>query len=74
MRSTLGSHPTRRSCRRYNREFKDLSELKPEHFGKPKLPIKPFTPEQTREIVFKTMLEGEVDHTMHLDGTTTGDS
>ncbi len=62
-----------RLTRRYNREFKDLSELEPEHFGNPKLPVKPFTPEQTREIVFKTMLEGELDHTVHLDGTGPGD-
>lgn len=62
-----------RLTRRFNREFKDLTDLKPEHFGNPKLPIKPFTPEETREIVFKTMLEGEVDHTMHLDGTGPAD-
>ncbi|MBE0626432.1 MAG: DEAD/DEAH box helicase family protein [Burkholderiales bacterium] len=62
-----------RLTRRYNREFKDLTELEPEHFGNPKLPIKAFTPEETREIVFKTMLDGEVDHTMQLDGTGSGD-
>ncbi|EQD69508.1 Type III restriction protein res subunit, partial [mine drainage metagenome] len=62
-----------RLTRRYNREFKDLSELEPEHFGNAKLPIKPFTPEQTREIVFKTMLDSEVDHTVQLDGTGPGD-
>ncbi len=62
-----------RLTRRYNREFKDLSELAPEHFGNTKLSLKPFTPEQTREIVFKTMLEGELDHTVHLDGTGPGD-
>ena len=62
-----------RLTRRYNREFKDLTELEPEHFGNPKLPIKPFTPEETREIVFKTMLDAEVDHTMLLDGTGPGD-
>lgn len=62
-----------RLTRRYNREFKDLTELEPEHFGNPKLPLKPFTPEQTREIVFKTMLDSEVDHTIQLDGTGLGD-
>ena len=62
-----------RLTRRYNREFKDLSELEPEHFGNAKLPVKPFTPEQTREIVFKTMLEAEVDHIVQLDGTGPGD-
>jgi type III restriction enzyme len=62
-----------RLTRRYNREFKDLTELEPEHFGNPKLPIKPFSQEEIREIVFKTMLEGEVDHTLLLDGTGPGD-
>jgi type III restriction enzyme len=51
-----------RLTRRYNREFKDLTELEPEHFGNKKLPVKSFTPEQTREILFKTMLDSEVDH------------
>ena len=62
-----------RLTRRYNREFTDLSELEPEHFGNPKLPVKPFDPDQTREIIFKTMLDGEIDHTMQLDGSSTGD-
>jgi type III restriction enzyme len=62
-----------RLTRRFNREFKELTELEPEHFGNPKLPIKAFTPAETREIIFKTMLEGEVDHTMHLDGSGPGD-
>lgn len=62
-----------RLTRRFNREFKDLTELEPEHFGNPKLPIKAFTPAETREIIFKTMLDAEVDHTMHLDGIGPGD-
>ncbi|MGJ0427226.1 DEAD/DEAH box helicase family protein [Methylocystis sp.] len=62
-----------RLTRRFNREYKDLGELQPETFGNPKLPVKPFTPEQTREIVFKTMLESEVDHTIQLDGDSAGD-
>ena len=62
-----------RLTRRYNREFKDLSELEPEHFGNPKLPVKPFSPEETREIVFKHMLDSEVDHIMRLDGLGPGD-
>ncbi len=51
-----------------SREFKDLAELDPAAFGNPRLPVKPFTPEQTREIVFKTLLESEVDHVIQLDG------
>ncbi len=62
-----------RLTRRFNREFKDLGELDPAAFGNPKLPVKPFTPDETREIVFKTMLDGEVDHTIQLDGTGPGD-
>jgi type III restriction enzyme len=62
-----------RLTRRFNREFKDLAELDPGSFGNPRLPIKPFTPEQTREIVFKTMLDSEVDHTIQLDSSGTAD-
>jgi type III restriction enzyme len=62
-----------RLTRRFNREFKDLTELEPERFDNARLSVKPFTPEQTREIVFKTMLEAEVDHTMLLDRTGLGD-
>ena len=62
-----------RLTRRYNREFKDLSELEPEHFGNTRLPVKPFSPEETREIVFKKMLDSEVDHTLVLDGSGPGD-
>ncbi len=59
--------------RRFNREFKDLEALDPASFGNAKLPLKPFTPEQTREIVFKTMLEGDVHHTIQLDGVGPAD-
>ena len=46
-----------RLTRRFNREFKDLAELDPAAFGNPKLPVKPSRRKQTREIVFKTMLD-----------------
>ncbi|MEP2828734.1 DEAD/DEAH box helicase family protein [Parvibaculum sp.] len=62
-----------RMTRRFNREFKDLGDLDPASFGNLRLPLKPFTPEDTREIVFKTMLDSEVDHVMVLDGSTTID-
>ena len=62
-----------RLSRRFNREFKDLAELDPSTFLNIKLPVKPFTPEETREIVFKTMLDAEIDHTVLLDGTSPGD-
>lgn len=54
--------------RRFNREYKDLTDLDPATFGQAPIPLKPFTPEETREVVFKTMLDGEVHHTVHLDG------
>ena len=57
-----------RLTRRFNREYKDLDALDPAGFGNPKLPLKPFTPEETREIVFKTMLDAEVHHTIQLNG------
>jgi type III restriction enzyme len=53
--------------RRFNREFKDLGDLDPSAFKNQKLPLKQFTLEQTREIVFKTMLDDEVHHTIELD-------
>jgi type III restriction enzyme len=62
-----------RLARRFNREFKDLDALDPAKFGNPKLPLKPFTPEETREIVFKTMLDSEVHHTIQLDGAGPAD-
>lgn len=65
--------PLPRLTRRYSRNFKSLEDLNPATFGNRALPLKPFTPEQTREIVFKTMLEGEVDHTITIDGTGPAD-
>ncbi|TAJ16912.1 MAG: type III restriction endonuclease subunit R, partial [Rugosibacter sp.] len=62
-----------RLTRRFNREYKDLDALDPAKFGNIKLPLKPFTPEQTREIVFKTMLDAEVHHTIQLDGAGPAD-
>ena len=59
--------------RRFNREYKDLEALDPATFGNARLPLKPFTPEQTREIVFKTMLDAEVHHTILLDGAGPAD-
>jgi type III restriction enzyme len=41
--------------------------------GQAALPVKPFSAEDTREIIFKTMLEGEVDHAIVLDGTGPAD-
>lgn len=62
-----------RLTRRFAREFKELDALDPTNFGNPMLLLKPFTPQETREIVFKTMLDAEVHHTIRLDGAGPGD-
>ena len=60
-------------ARRFNREYKQLDALDPAKLGNAKLPLKPFTPEETRVIVFKTMLDAEVHHTIQLDGAGPAD-
>jgi type III restriction enzyme len=60
-------------ARRYHRDWKNLDVLDPATFGNPKLPLKPFTPEQTREIVFKAMLDDTPHHLVHLDGAGAAD-
>ena len=62
-----------RLTRRFNREYKDLDALDPARLGNSRLPLKPFSLEQTREIVFKTMLDSEVHHTILLDGAGPAD-
>ena len=52
---------------------KGIAALDPAALGNPRLPTKPFTPEQTREIDFKTMLDGKQHHTIALDGTGPAD-
>jgi len=59
--------------RRFSREFKDLEALDPSALGNRRLPLKPFTLEETREIVFKTMLDGETHHTIQLDSAGSAD-
>ncbi len=60
-------------ARRFSREFTELEALAPANFGNRKLPVKPFTPEETRDIIFKSMLDGEIDHITHLEGTGPAD-
>jgi len=62
-----------RLSRRFEREFQPLDQLDPAALGNLKLPLKPFSAEETREIVFKRMLDDEVDHTIHLDGAGPAD-
>jgi type III restriction enzyme len=56
-----------RLSRRFDREYRDLAELDASKAQAAPLPLRPFTPEETREIVFKTMLDDEVHHTVELD-------
>lgn len=65
--------PLPKLSRRFQRDYKDLDALDPSALGNKRLPLKPFTPEETREIVFKTMLDAEVHHTIHLDGSGPAD-
>lgn len=65
--------PIPRLTRRFHRDFKNLEELDPAAFGNRRLRLKPFSLEETREIVFKTMLDSEQHHTIYLDGIGPGD-
>ena len=65
--------PIPRLARRYQREFRNLESLDPAQFGNRRLALKPFSREETREIVFKTMLDAEVHHTIQLDGAGPAD-
>jgi type III restriction enzyme len=65
--------PIPKLTRRFQRDFKDLHDLDPAALGNKRLPLKPFTPEETREIVFKTMLDSAIHHTVHLDGSGPAD-
>lgn len=57
-----------RLSRRFQREYRNLDALNPAIFGNRRLPLRQFAPEEVREIVFKTMLDGETHHTIALDG------
>jgi type III restriction enzyme len=65
--------PIPKLTRRFQREFKNLDDLDPSALGNKRLELKPFTPEQTREIIFKTMLNAEIHHTIQLDGSGPAD-
>lgn len=62
-----------RLSRRFDREYKDLGELDPTALGTRRLQLKEFTPEQTREIVFKTMLDGEIHHVIQMESVGPAD-
>ncbi len=65
--------PLPKLTRRFQRDFKDLDLLDPAALGNQRLPLKPFTPEETREIVFKMMLDSEIHHTIQIDGSGPAD-
>jgi len=62
-----------RLTRRFHRDFKDLDALDPAALGNARLPLKPFTQQETREIVFKLMLDEEIHHTVQLDDSGPAD-
>lgn len=59
--------PIPKLSRRFQREFKDLDALDPAALGNQRLPLKAFTPDETREIVFKRMISDDVDHILELN-------
>lgn len=65
--------PLPKLSRRFHREFKSLDALDEAALGNRRLPLKQFTPDETREIVFKLMLDAEIHHTVQLDGTGPAD-
>ena len=65
--------PIPRMSRRFHREFKELDHLDPAALGNTKLPVKAYSIDEIREIVFKHMINEQVDHTIVLDGAGPGD-
>lgn len=59
--------------RRYVREFRELAELDVRSIPPGNLPLTSYSPEETREIVFKTMLENEEHHRIVLHGVGIAD-
>lgn len=49
------------------REYKNLSGLRPSVFGNTKFPVKEFSEEEKREIVFRDISSGQITHRTELD-------
>ncbi|MBN1961708.1 MAG: DEAD/DEAH box helicase family protein [Deltaproteobacteria bacterium] len=58
---------------RIYREYKNLEELQPNTFGTKKVAYRQFSEEEKREIVFKDITTGEINHTTLLDSNTVTD-
>jgi len=58
---------------RIYREYKNLEDLNPAGFGTPRIKYKKFSEEEKREIVFKDITTGEINHITHLDSEGVGD-
>ncbi|NMC52468.1 MAG: DEAD/DEAH box helicase family protein [Chloroflexi bacterium] len=58
---------------RIYREYKRLEHLAIESFGNKKIEYKQFSEEQMREIVFKDITSGEINHSTYLDSVTVAD-
>ncbi|MBS1560119.1 MAG: DEAD/DEAH box helicase family protein [Bacteroidetes bacterium] len=54
--------------RRFHREYSDLAAIDPSTLDNVRLPMKHFEQDDVREIVFKTMLDGNVHHSVVLGG------
>lgn len=66
--------PIPRLSRRFHREYKDLDALDPAALGNRKLVLKSYSADQLREIVFKKLLDDEIDHVITLDGSGPADA
>lgn len=58
---------------RIYREYKRLEDLAPSSFGNKRVEYKEFSEEEKREIVFKDITTGEINHTTLLDSNTVTD-
>jgi len=58
---------------RIYREYKRLENLDPSKFGAKRIEYRQFSEEEKREIVFKDITTGEINHTTYLDSNTITD-
>lgn len=58
---------------RIYREYKRLEDLKVETFGNKKIEYKQFSETELREIIFKDITTGEINHTTFLDSAAVAD-